>query len=440
MNSINRKLKLCSDRKNTFAFALLVLVTAITLRFGYVNSVIVDTPIRADASKYFQLAHNLVFNGIYSLAQSKPFSPTNYITPGYPLFLSALLNFSSKFENFYLLTLNIQALLSSLTALLTYYLALRAMPVWASFIVGLLVSLSPQLIIVSGYLLTETLFIFFLILAVFCCIQASINRKLSLFMYCGLLFGLSALIRPAILPFPLLIPLVLRKYLDTRQTILASVLIIIGTSLIWSSWSLWKLNNAAKGESNMAAAAISLGGYPNFIHKNPKLRGFPYREDPEYKAMSTDMVVAVKTILSRASSEPVKYLVWFLYGKPVTYWSPSIIAGTGGPFIYPVVFSIFHSSRVPQAILIGMMALHTYLVLLAALNCCFIVIKYFKSPHIDETSILIYFCVLFFLYFTLIHTILTPLPRYSFPGYPFAYLLAVNFVYSIFSYLQRKMA
>jgi 4-amino-4-deoxy-L-arabinose transferase-like glycosyltransferase len=427
-----------AERKEIIGYGLAVFLFAALFRFCYVNTMVVYSYERADAALYVQLARNLVSHGVYSLEYSQPFSPANYITPGYPLFLSLILNLFPNFDNFVTVTLNLQALLGSLTALLLYVIALRMMSPCPAFIAGLLVALSPHLIVGSGYILTETLFTFFITFAMFLCIQACRGKSLGWMTGCGGIFGLSAMIRPAVLLYPFLLPLIFWKLFPQRRAVISGLLIVAGTTLLWSSWSAWKNTHPANAEVSQSAASFALGIYPNLIHHNPKLRGFPYNEDPEYNAMAQDMGTAVAALWARARNEPGRYLAWYLFGKPVTFWSPSVIAGEGGPFVHQVMLSIYSGNSLPAMVLAAMMALHGWLVVLAALNCCLAVLIYFGSARIEPNNAPLFLAALFLLYLTAIHTVLAPLPRYSFPGYPVVFLLAVHFAVTCRAFFKRR--
>jgi 4-amino-4-deoxy-L-arabinose transferase-like glycosyltransferase len=430
--------KAAAERRKIIVYGLVVFLFAALFRFCYVNTAVIDSYERADAALYIQLARNLASHGAYSLAYSQPFSPANYITPGYPLFLSLIFKLFPNFDDSVPVVLNIQALLGSLTAVLLYVIALRMMSPRPALIAGLLVALSPHLIVGGGYFLTETLFTFFVTLAMFLCIQACRGDRPGWMTGCGGIFGFSALIRPAVLLYPFLLPLIFWKLFPPRRAVIAGLLVVAGTCLLWSGWSWWKNTHPARAEVSLSAGSFALGSYPNLIHHSPKLRGFPYKEDPEYDAMAKDMGTAVATLWARARNEPGRYLAWYLFGKPLTFWSPSEIAGPGGPFVHPVMLSIFSGNSLPALVLAVMMTLHGWLVFLAALNCCLAVLIYFRSARLEPNNVPLILAALFLLYLTAIHTVLAPLPRYSFPGYPFVFLLAVHFAVTTMAFFKKN--
>ena len=172
---------------------------ALGLRVGYVRTLEIDTPIRDDALKYYKLAYNLAENGVYSQAQNLPFTPETAITPGYPLFLAAILALSSDVVVFYNTTLLLQAILSTVTVILVYCIFWRHLP-WFLCVLGtFLVAVSPHLIIYSGYLLTETLFTFLLILGIFFYIIGISKNSIAGQMSAGIVLGIASLTRPALL-------------------------------------------------------------------------------------------------------------------------------------------------------------------------------------------------------------------------------------------------
>jgi 4-amino-4-deoxy-L-arabinose transferase-like glycosyltransferase len=409
------------QKRTIYLSAFLIFIFSCSLRFSYVNTAVVDTPFRADAGKYVTLAANLALQHSYSVSQEAPFLPSTYITPGYPLFLTIWIYSTESLQMFYAWLLNFQALLGVCCAMLVFLLGLELSGLAVALVAGLLFAISPHHVIANGYVLTESLFTFLLLLSTFLCLQATRRNLLALFLITGAVIGFAALVRPILLLLPLLLLPILWKSMG-KQAWPRFLIICVGVTLIWAPWIAWKDSQPATGETSLAVASLTLGSYPDLIYKTPELRGFPYREDRSFDGKN--LTESAEIIWNRVANEPARYVQWYLLGKPLTYWGSSIIAGAGGPFIYPVTTSIYNRNPVAAASLHFMMLTHAFWVLIAALTSCWGLTRLIRAPSGTNTFFVLYISSILLAYFTVIHSILAPLPRYAYPVYPFAYLLA----------------
>lgn len=416
---------------------LLIFIVALILRLAYVNTLVIDHPIRADAEKYFHLAYNLAINHSYSLANTAPFISSTYITPGYPLFLTIGMKLFANFDAFYRFILNFQALIDSVSVVLIYSISVRVMPVLYAGLSGLLVALSPHLIAATGYFLTETLFTFFLILTIFFSVLALKNKSIYLWVTVGLLCAFASLIRPVLLLYPAVLIIIQWRLSKDDSTLKWAGYLLLGFILVWSPWHFWKSQNFNANEPNLAPAAFALGIYPDFIFKDPKFQGFPYRDDPDYEDFSTSFPKTISVLLERAQQEPAKFVKWYVWGKPMMFWqADNNMAAAGGPFIYDVETSMYHKIRATTYTLFAIMKLHPYLIMLCMVSVVFFLREFLKK---SQNFIEGYVCSALILYFTAIHTVLAPLPRYSYPVIPFAYLLACFMLYQVIKYAKSLL-
>ncbi|OHX37782.1 hypothetical protein BJL95_08255 [Methylomonas sp. LWB] len=416
-------------------FAAFVFVCGLLPRLSYVYSMEIDYPFRADAGKYLQLAINLVENHGYSLAESAPFTPSTLISPGYPAFLAVILDATGDIQHFYNTVLLSQALLSSLTVVGAFYLALRIGGLQAAVPAGLLVALSPQLIIGAGYILTETLSSFLITFCLALLLAGFSRGRPTLFVACGVVLALAAYVRPAVLLLPgTLLPLAWW----TRNHLKNCLIMAVTAAVIWSPWQIWQSKHRQAGEVSLAAAALTLGGYPDLIFKSPEFKAYPYREDPQYAAMSQSLGEAYRVIRERAAAEPWKFLNWYVFGKPMMYWQAEEVAGPGGPYVYNINSSVFTRQAIPAASLNGMMALHPFIIALTAAACLWTLIDLCRRRSSPATQPAWLLCAALVVYFTAVHTVLAPLPRYAFPIYPIAYALAAGLVARMPAWLRRR--
>lgn len=407
--------------------ALLIFVVALALRLVYVSSTVIDSPIRADAAKYAMIAVNLVSNNTYTHEQSE--TPDAFITPGYPLFLAAVLAVKQDLNSTYDFVLRTQAVLMALTAVIVFLLCLQFLPRWAAITGGLLTAFAPHMVTISGYMLTEGLFTFIVCLSIYLVALGTRRESLVLLLVGAFFIGIGALVRPSYLLFPLVVAVVImldKRLLVSRRLIFASLAVIV-VAVVWSPWAIWKADKESSVDS--AAASFALGSYPDLIHENPQNRGYPYLDDPQYEAMTKDMDVALDTAIGRARQEPGKYAHWYLIGKPVTFWSwNNLASGERGPFIYPVTSSIYSSSGFFMFTLSLFQAIHPIFLLLSLAAAIFLLRDLAISRFNTAANTEAYFIVGCIAYFTVVHMVFAPLPRYSIPMHPLIYMIGLFFI------------
>jgi 4-amino-4-deoxy-L-arabinose transferase-like glycosyltransferase len=328
-----------------------------------------------------------------------------------------------------------------MTAVLVLLTGFRLLPPTGAVIAALLTSVAPHQVAITGYLLTETLFAFLLAGAVYLLTLALQERRLVWWASFGVLVGLSALVRPAVLLYPAaLMPLLLLGVPNRRFAAKATGLALVGVLLFWMSWSAWKHvhSRAADLAYDPAAAQVALGSYPDLTHRDPKLRGYPYREDEAYRRMQGGLGHAATVIVERAQEAPGRYLEWYLVGKPRTFWSWDIVVGAGGPFIYPVSSSLYHESRLAYRSLVLMKRSHTALVVIGLLTIGGVALRAFRGGLRSPTGVAAGAIALLLVYFTGVHMVMAPLPRYSIPLQGPLYLLAAYGLTEGYRFLRKN--
>ena len=178
-NSIITEENSAHRKKLVFWSVIIIFFYALGLRLAYVESAEIVNPIRADAEKYVTIGENLINHAAYSTEKKPPFLPDVFITPGYPLFLASILKLTPDFVFAYVTIQRIQALLSAVTVVIVFLIGLEFLPLWGAFFAGCLMVLSPHAVIMSGYLLTETLFTFLLYLVLYCSIKGFRGNSLK---------------------------------------------------------------------------------------------------------------------------------------------------------------------------------------------------------------------------------------------------------------------
>lgn len=192
-----------------------------------------------DSHLYAALAENLFQGQGFSIHGH----PTAYVTPGYPLFLAAL--YAVGLSNSLAVGL-VQAVLGGVTCVLIGYIANLVGGSRAALWAGLLGALYPHFIFWTGYVLTETLFVFFVVVSLLDLVMLhnsmSPNLRLSVFraVSCGLLLGVTALVRPVILGFAVMVPLWLLwiPRVTFLRRLLLAVLLVCAVAIPLLPWAL----------------------------------------------------------------------------------------------------------------------------------------------------------------------------------------------------------
>ena len=254
------------------AVALLLLFGAgLYLRVEMVRHTTVERAIRADARDYYTYAVNLWLHGVHSLGDPRNPEPLPDArrNPGYPLFLQLFVELPPTSA-----TLNrvamAQALLSAATVLLAFglYRSFLAPPL--ALTAALLTALSPHLVAMNVYLLTESLVTLFLVAGAWCAAgldgrkrgYAGWARPLG----AGLLFGCAALVRPGLPLLPLALASALLALFGWRRGLRTGAIVVAGFSLAYGPWV---IRNAMDhvAPSDVIARTLQHGMYPELMYR-----------------------------------------------------------------------------------------------------------------------------------------------------------------------------
>jgi 4-amino-4-deoxy-L-arabinose transferase-like glycosyltransferase len=417
-------------KKSTVALIIFaILALGFGMRLQMVTQTEVDTPIRMDAADYYLYAHNLLRHGVYSRQTpatnisiwDKPV-PDAFRNPGYPLFLIPFVEFPPTPAMIRLLGVA-QAVISTFTILLAFcFLRAFLSRTWA-LAASIMVAISPHLIVFDIYMLTESLFTFFMVLVAYLMRRLVTNKTEGWAVITGIGLGCTLLIRPTLMYFIFfLIPAFFIFFKRTQALRLLSFL-VIGFSITYGPWIVRNLVTLdAVSDSSLAVFTVQVGMYPGAMYRNiPESCGAPQKFDPDFDS-NRSMSAVLKIILKRFENEPVRYIKWYFIGKPLTFFSwKTMLLGNNDIFVYPVLTSPYDQDKMFRFTYHVMQAFHWPMIICALFAS---ILVWFPSAHkvfSDEAIIISRFCSLLLMYFVLVHIAVTPTPRYSVPLRPFIY-------------------
>ncbi|MDR0440434.1 MAG: glycosyltransferase family 39 protein [Candidatus Accumulibacter sp.] len=432
--------------RTTLLLVIIVLLGA-SLRFQAIGNTVVDQPIRADARIYYFTALNLKYWGVFS--QTPPSGvvpePGAYVPPALPFALAPFADFPPT-ERMLFHFNSYQALLSTLTILAAYMLFRLLAGSAVALGAALLTAISPHLVSMTTYLLTETQFTFLLIFGMLALALGMRRSHPGWAILGGFLLGLSALTRSTTEYFPIFMAPFLFHVLG-RRAFLRIGLSAIGTAL--TVIVAWKIRNfvaiGATSDPTLFVNTILHGMYPDFMFNGiPESFGFPYRFDP-FAAQPHTASEVLQELARRAGEAPWIFACWYLIGKPAALLSWNIIAGMGGIFVYPVEASPYFT--MPFFQITGSISayLHLPLTIAALIGCGVVLFRPRVFGLNEDNRCVAVLVVALILYFLAVHMVGAPFPRYGIPLRSFIYGLGLftlmalgRIIFSYFVSLRKR--
>jgi len=200
----------------------------------------------------------------------------------------------------------------------------------------------------------------------------------------------------------------------------------------------WMLRNRAlplelTGEQR-AIASISHGSYPGMVYRDPRLRGYPYREDPEQPTFGSSWLTLRGILGQRVAEEPLRYASWYLLEKPVWLWGWDSVQGSD-VLVYDVSNSPYERQPVMAASHWVMRLLHIPLMVFAAAAALVAARNpQRKCPGAAQAAA---FAVLVV---TLAHLAVVPDPRYLQPVRPLVFVMAATGIAWLAATIASRLA
>jgi len=425
---------------------LLVAVLAIAayVHFTVVTQSVVPIPMASDASAYFSYAYNLKYHGVYSDDQSwaGETSPAgiqadSLSTPGYPLFLLAIPGLDTS--NAYLERVGrVQAVLGVFSVLVFFLLASRFLrPGW-SHAATLLMGTSPHLANLETNLLSETLFLFFLLASALATVRAFERQRRLAFVLAGVSWGVCALVRPAVLGLPVLLLAACWLAPRLRAWRMHALWLCAAFVLVQSPWFVRNQVTALDpAQGNLLVWSVHHGSYPDLMyHGRPETLGWPFRADPNSLEAEHSWPNLLKDLEAKFRAEPMRMARWYLIGKAGTFLSWGHVQGVD---VY-----IYEPTRTPWrerpgfALLRVIALLLHWPLMLAGVAAALLVwwrpgwLRLQGGPLFSArlVSAVVLYAIAF-------HMVVASYPRYGMPFWPFLQALALAWLAAPFTARAR---
>ena len=240
-----------------------------------------------DAAAYDASAVRLITKGFYALSGSPAVSdahPNAYTVPGYPFFLAAVYRFTGIGDGRLFWVRLLQVLLSTLTVYLLYLLGRRATgSAWVGLLAAVALACYPPAYYANGYLLTEVLYTFVIVLSLHVLLFAAEKERWWWFALAGAVFAAASLVRPTAAPWIVIFVgyLFLKRY-GWRRVAVSATALALGFIVVMSPW--WVRNytiyhrfvpfGTISANPLLRSSYLYLEKYPRFaVEWPPALRG-----------------------------------------------------------------------------------------------------------------------------------------------------------------------
>lgn len=370
----------------------LILIFSLSLVVRVAFLLISDYPDKSlknyDTPSWDGVAWNLVLSRGFLEPDNKP---TSVRPPIYPLFLAIIYYI---FGRNYFVVYIIQSIISSLSNSLLFVFLNLFFNIKTTFITCLICSIWPAFVVYSGLICSETLYIFLFLSFLIIYFKAYFSNKTFLYILAGVILGISNLTRSTVVIYPIFLIFFFLLFKFDTKLIFKTLLMFIVSLAVISPWTIrnyivfkrFLLINTAAAELFWSGTYIPWDGIckhgrdENFY----KLFNLENPIDNERKMLKE----GIKNIISN----PLGFLIlsikkfyrfWF---KPIGY---EILVSYG--------FKIF--------------------AILALLLQIVIVIFCWWSIFVNtyKNKIKFFPILVLFVYFTIMHNLLAPIPRYRLP-------------------------
>lgn len=297
--------------KNFWKIVLFVFLTALILRIIFILS-LEQKFYFDDEHEYWKMVDNFISGKGLMVAETlKAYRP-----PLYPLFLAVAVKIGAGILGIRI----VQALIGALTCIFIYILSKKIFNEKVAIFSGFISAVYPFFIFYTGFLLTETLFIFLVVMSVLTIVNLSQKDTSSNYgLLAGIVNGFAGLCRPTMelfFPFCLIFVLFSKDMLNLK--IKKIVYACLGFILVLTPWII--RNYVAIGKF---VPGTTMGGAVFWEGNNPYSEGGPCRYFPEgiwqIEETSRDRIFYRLTV-ECIKKDPVRF-VKLLGKKFLRFWN-----------------------------------------------------------------------------------------------------------------------
>lgn len=379
-----------------------------------------------DSFDYLNLAQNLALHHTFGFGDTESITASAFRPPVYSAFIS-LFWWTGDAST---VVLYLQALIGATTVVLIYFLAKNYFDRRTAITAAVLLSIEPFTVHYTACLMTETVFTFLIVLAVYLC---DYKRYFS----AGFAFGLAALTRATVLPFLLILMAlsIFPRWSNYRKSFVTVFLVTV--TLV----SAWTIRNALTFKEFIPVSSTGYGY--NLLCGTIDV---PMLSDEGWENIKNDR--AIKQRLqdlkngkteTEADRDLFKEALRRIAEKPAD-WIKVRIKQYVRLYIDSAPYILGQNNmRFEDAMQNGNWFFITYKILLASRNFLAVGLALTAIFLLRERIVELKFVILFPIYLMLVHLPLWTENRYLLPMMPFVFILAAYTLIKIFDFVINAL-
>lgn len=342
-------------------------------------------------------------------------------TPGYPLFIALIFLIFGEYP---LIVLLFQAVLGGVNAVLVYLIGKENWNVNIGFLGGLITGLYPTLILYRQLVLTEVLFITFL-LATFLMLSVGLNKeKILNFVLAGILGGICCYVRPIFIAFPFFVfsMFVVPRFRNKKIFIGVILFFVISIGLTIP----WNIRNHYVADAGRYFS--SKGDYNFLMGNNPEATGTNIRTDGIGVPLDEEYVeYYFNADEGTRGKETIKKGLTFIAGNPLKWVKLCLVKIS---YLWNIesrdFFWYFTQGKWKTNSLVFLLIL----LLFTSMPFVLLSITAIIGLFLKNYSSGVVFFILFLIYTTLIAVIFIGASKYHVPSIPILALFSASYLYN----------
>lgn len=371
----------------------------------------------------------------FGVAHGQTFTTSNIPTAPLYLIFTGLPQILLPMREAVLLIWSLQVLASLATCYLAYRITLRLADEQSGWIAAAALAFSPSFVIEPANLMTETLYIFFIVAGLWLYVEYALCRldapRWNLMILAGAVFGLATLTRPVSILFP--VGIVLHAVFAAgrvrwKRGLLLGMLLLLSHALITSSWTIHNWFNYGRfvvGSTQLMPAiwrgAVDQDASPQ---QNDELLG-----GQSYSEQTAQLV----------TSDPTTYLQRRLQELGYSVIQPHGTIAQGRESLKELLLGWIRSGLTLDGLLRLIQGEGFWIKLLIYIWHYMALIGAFFGVWLQRGQWRIVLVLLGFIAYTLlIHVVLLALPRYIYPTYPLLWMLAAPALLRLWHILRHS--